>query len=62
MRDDVIDLELSLLTGGAIPSDNVADDNGDRITDGTMRPNGTFRTAAFPYIGPPNNPPAGPNP
>jgi hypothetical protein len=62
LRDDVIDVELGLLTGGAIPSDNVPDDNGDRITDGTRRPNGTFRPAAFPYIGPPNNPPAGPNP
>jgi len=51
LRDDVIDLEFSLLTGGAITTDNVPDDNGTKITDGT---NGT--TAAFPYIGAPNLP------
>jgi hypothetical protein len=57
LRDDVIDVELNLLTNGGIPSDNVPDDNGTRITDGNQ---GT--TAAFPYVGPPNNPPGGPNP
>ena len=46
MRDAVIHTELSLLTGGAITTDNVDDDNGTRITDGQM---GTV--AAFPYIG-----------
>lgn len=56
LRDDVIDVELNLLTGGGITTDNVADDNGDRITDGTMRPNGSFRPIAFPYVGPPNLP------
>ncbi|MBX3399187.1 MAG: DUF4331 family protein [Gemmataceae bacterium] len=56
MRDDVIDLELNLLTGGGITTDNVADDNGDKITDGTMRANGTFRPVAFPYIGAANLP------
>jgi hypothetical protein len=56
MRDDVIDVELNLLTGGGITTDNVGDDNGDRITDGTMRSNGTFRPIAFPYIGPANLP------
>jgi hypothetical protein len=61
LRDDVIDVEFGLLTGGALTSDNVPDDNGDRITDGTRRANGTLRPAAFPYIGRPNNPPAGPN-
>lgn len=55
-RDDVIDVELNLLTGGGITTDNVADDNGDRITDGTARPDGSFRPRAFPYIGPPNLP------
>lgn len=66
LRDDVIDLEYSLLTGGGITSDNVPDDNGDRITDGTQRPDMTFRPIAFPYIGapnvfPPNNNLVGPN-
>lgn len=44
-----MDIELALLTNGTpnpITTDNVADDNGSRITDGT---NGT--TAAFPYLG-----------
>jgi hypothetical protein len=54
LRDPVIHVELGLLTNGAITTDNVNDDNGSRITDGT---NGT--TAAFPYFGPPNNPPQG---
>ena len=52
---------LHSFTNGAIPSDNVPDDNGTRITDGNV---GT--TAAFPYIGPPslplNGPGTGPNP
>ncbi|HMC90742.1 MAG TPA: hypothetical protein VKI17_14390, partial [Gemmataceae bacterium] len=55
LRDAVIHTELSLLTGGAITTDNVDDDNGTRITDGQM---GTV--AAFPYIGAPNNPPGNP--
>jgi hypothetical protein len=54
MRDNVIDVALSLLTGGAITDDNVPDDNGDKITDGTMRPDMTLRPIAFPYIGAPN--------
>jgi hypothetical protein len=61
LREDVIDIELNLLTNGAIPTDNVPDDNGTRITDGSL---GT--TAAFPYIGvanlPLNGPGTGPNP
>ena len=61
LRDDVIDIELNVLTNGAITTDNVPDDNGTRITDGNM---GT--TAAFPYIGPANlplnGPGTGPNP
>ena len=47
----------TLLTNGKITTDNVDDDNGTRITDGAP---GT--TALFPYLGRPNNPPAGPNP
>ena len=54
LRDDVIDVELGLLLGAGA-SDNVGDDNGTRITDGQM---GTV--AAFPYLGPPNNPPTNP--
>jgi hypothetical protein len=61
LRDDVIDVELNVLTNGAITTDNVPDDNGTRITDGNQ---GT--TAAFPYIGaanlPLNGPGTGPNP
>jgi hypothetical protein len=57
LRDAVIHVELGILTNGAITTDNVDDDNGMRITDGT---NGT--TAAFPYIGPPNAMPTGLNP
>jgi hypothetical protein len=62
LRDAVIHFELNLLTNGAITTDNVNDDNGDLITDGTMRANGTFRPIAFPYIGAPNANPTGPNP
>jgi hypothetical protein len=61
LRDDVIDIELNIITNGGITTDNVPDDNGTRITDGNM---GT--TAAFPYIGaanlPLNGPGTGPNP
>lgn len=66
-RDDVIDIELNLITNGAIPSDNVGDDNGLRITDGSVDPvSGMTRAIAFPYIGPANlplnGPGTGPNP
>lgn len=54
LRDDVADFVLNLLSNGAIPTDNVSDDNGDRITDGSTRPDGSLRPIAFPYIGPPN--------
>jgi hypothetical protein len=54
LRDDVIDAEVTVLTNGAITTDNVADDNGTRITDGNS---GT--TAAFPYIGARNASPTG---
>jgi hypothetical protein len=56
-RDPVIHIELGLLTQNAITTDNVNDDNGTLITDGT---HGTV--AKFPYFGPPNNPQGGPNP
>jgi len=56
LRDDVIDFELGLLTDGGLTSDNVGDDNGAKITDGTNGP------AKFPYIGDANANPTGPNP
>lgn len=49
LRDDAADGLLNFLTAGAVTTDNVADDNGARITDGEA---GT--TAKFPYIGQPN--------
>jgi hypothetical protein len=56
-RDDVVDIDFNLLTNGAIPSDNVGDDNGLRITDGSIDPvTNTQRAIAFPYIGAPNLP------
>jgi len=55
LRDDVADTLLNLITNGRIKTDNISDDNGDRITDGTARPGGTLRPIAFPYIGPPNS-------
>ncbi len=54
LRDDVADYMLKLISDGRITTDNVADDNGDRITDGTQGPNGGPRPIAFPYIGAPN--------
>jgi hypothetical protein len=66
-RDDVVDIDFNLLTNGAIPTDNVGDDNGFRITDGSIDPvSGKSRSIAFPYIGaanlPLNGPGTGPNP
>jgi hypothetical protein len=61
--NDVHDITLNLLSNGAKPSDNVSDDNGLRITDGSVDPvSGMTRAIAFPYIGPPNSVPTGPNP
>jgi hypothetical protein len=61
--DDVHDTTLNLVTGGAIPSDNVGDDNGLRVTDGSVDPfSGMTRAIAFPYIGLPSIAPSGPNP
>jgi hypothetical protein len=66
-RDDVLDILFNLLTNGAIPSDNVGDDNGLKITDGSVDPvSAMTRAIAFPYIGlanlPLNGPGTGPNP
>ena len=59
--DDVHDILLNFLTNGAIPTDNVGDDNGLRITDGSVEPvSGKTRAIAFPYIG--GSSPTGPNP
>jgi hypothetical protein len=58
--DDVHDVTTNLLTNGMKPSDNVGDDNGLRVTDGSVDPvSGKTRSIAFPYIGAPNG---GPNP
>jgi hypothetical protein len=55
--DPVIHIELNLLTGGKVTTDNVNDDNGLKITDGTTDPvSGQKRPIAFPYIGPANSP------
>src|SRR5439155_23483297 len=66
-QDDVIDIELNLLSAGKIPTDNVGDDNGLKVTDGSVDPvSGKTRAIAFPYIGPANlplnGPGTGPNP
>lgn len=61
--DDVHDTTLNLLTNGAVPSDNVGDDNGLRVTDGSVDPvSGMTRAIAFPYIGLASASPSGPNP
>ena len=69
LTDDVIDTTLTVLSGstGIVTTDNVGDDNGFRITDGSIEPtSGKARNIAFPYIGPPNlplnGPGTGPNP
>ncbi len=61
--DDVHDITLNILTNGAKPSDNVGDDNGLGVTDGSVDPvSGQTRAIAFPYIGAPSSTPGGPNP
>jgi hypothetical protein len=63
LSDDVADITLNLLTNGAIPTDNVRDDNALKITDGSIDPvSGMTRAIAFPYLGLANNTPGGPNP
>jgi hypothetical protein len=56
-RDDTVNISLQVLTNNPAFDEHVPEDNGTRITDGFF---GT--TPTFPYIGRPNNPPAGPNP
>ena len=48
LRDDVIDFELTVLTNGAITTDNVGDDNI------PAAPGSTTIVPNFPYIGPRN--------
>src|SRR5262249_53766907 len=67
LADDVVDIELNLYTGGKNTTDNVGDDNGLRVTDGSVDPvSGMTRAIAFPYLGaanlPLNGPGTGPNP
>ena len=57
LRDDTVDTFFNIFSNGVITSDNVPDDNTNRITDGNA---GT--TAAFPYLGFPNFFVTGPNP
>jgi hypothetical protein len=66
LTDPVIDTTLGLLIAAGVKQ-NVPDDNGFRVTDGTMEPiSGKNRLIAFPYIGaanlPLNGPGTGPNP
>jgi hypothetical protein len=61
LGDPVVNTTLAVLTGGAITTDNVGDDNGFRITDGSIEPvSGKARAIAFPYIGAANFPLNGP--
>jgi streptogramin lyase len=60
LSDDVADTLLSVLSGGTVTTDNVSDDNGFRITDGSVGPGGKARAIAFPYIGAANLPLDGP--
>ena len=63
LSDDVHDITLNLFTNGALPSDNVGDDNGLRVTDGSVDPvSGKTRAIAFPYVAAPSNSPGGPKP
>jgi streptogramin lyase len=60
LTDDVTDFLLNVITNGVVTTDNVGDDNGLRITDGSVDPvSGQTRAVAFPYIGPPNASPTG---
>jgi CSLREA domain-containing protein len=56
-RDDSTDINFQVFENNPAFTDQVPEDNGNRITDGLF---GT--TPTFPYLGRPNNPPAGPNP
>jgi hypothetical protein len=61
LSDDVIDTTFNVLSNGAITTDNVGDDNGLKVTDGSVDPvSGQTRAIAFPYIGLPNAVPSGP--
>jgi Domain of unknown function (DUF4331) len=63
LSDDVTDTILTVLTNTQITTDNVGDDNGLKVTDGSVDPvSGQTRAIAFPYIGNANDPPGGPNP
>jgi hypothetical protein len=55
LSDDVTNTELNVFSNGAIVTDNVGDDNGSKITDGSVNPQtGMTRAIAFPYVGAPS--------
>src|SRR5207237_10101627 len=61
LTDAVVHTTLAVLTKGVITTDNVDDDNGFRVTDGSLDPaTGKVRPIAFPYIGAANFPLDGP--
>jgi hypothetical protein len=67
LSDDVFDSAPNFASGGGISADNVSDDNGLKVTDGSVDPvSGMTRAIAFPYMGlanlPLNGPGTGPNP
>jgi hypothetical protein len=67
LGDDVDDTMLTAISNLALTTDNVRDDNGLRLTDGSVDPvSGLTRAIAFPYVGaanlPLNGPGTGPNP
>ena len=61
LTDAVVHTTLAVLTKGVLTTDNVGDDNGFRVTDGSIDPtSGKPRAIAFPYIGAANLPLIGP--
>jgi hypothetical protein len=57
LSDIVIDAEVSLLTNKAVTTQNIKDDNGLNLFDGSKDPvSGQTRPVMFPYIGNPNTP------
>jgi hypothetical protein len=59
LRDDTVSYLLNLMTNGVVTTDNVPDDNGNRITDGTLN-GSSLLPISFPYVGAANSTPQGP--